>query len=300
MPVVATGVVVDAIAVTNVEAVLGAIPPDRALHEPRKRRRERRIELPRINVRREQAENAGASSRPVAAVSVRMVGGETSQDCAPSILRCPVGSSFAGRGRHGSMVGRVRRNIECPYIAGPQTILGTSGKAVIPKKWAEADTSAPAAPERSPTLPEPATVLDDSAEPVGELEPAPKAGASERMQRAPAVAENLAPAPVQETGSLAADSDERDQSDEPIKAAGASCENGPSKAPLPANVGRHCGTRAGSGRATAGTRSGGREVCAFRSFSASRRALRGNNSCRRISRRRERGRRGRQSMTSLS
>jgi hypothetical protein len=48
-----------------------------------------------------------------------------------------------------------------------------------PKKWAEADTSAPAAPERSPTLPEPAAVLDDSAEPVGEIEPAPKASASE-------------------------------------------------------------------------------------------------------------------------
>ena len=45
MPIVATGVVVDAIAVANVEAVLGAIPPDRALHEPRKRRGKGRIEL---------------------------------------------------------------------------------------------------------------------------------------------------------------------------------------------------------------------------------------------------------------
>jgi hypothetical protein len=51
MPVVATGVVVDAIAVANVEAVLGAIPPDRALHEPRKRRGKGPIELASVNVR---------------------------------------------------------------------------------------------------------------------------------------------------------------------------------------------------------------------------------------------------------
>ena len=80
MPVVATGVVVDAIAVANVEAVLGAIPPDRALHEPRKRRREGRIELASIDVRRQQPENAGAPSRPVAPVSVRMIGAQPPQD----------------------------------------------------------------------------------------------------------------------------------------------------------------------------------------------------------------------------
>ena len=66
MPVVATGVVVDAIAVANVEAVLGAVPPDRALHEPRKRRREGRIELASIDVGREETENVSASARPVA------------------------------------------------------------------------------------------------------------------------------------------------------------------------------------------------------------------------------------------
>jgi hypothetical protein len=80
MPVVATGVVVDAIAVANVEAVLGAIPPYRALHETRKRRRELRIELASVNVRGEQPENAGAPSRPVAPISVGMVGAETLQD----------------------------------------------------------------------------------------------------------------------------------------------------------------------------------------------------------------------------
>jgi hypothetical protein len=50
MPVVAAGVVVDPIAVADVEAVLGAVTPDRALHEPRKSRREGRIELPSIDI----------------------------------------------------------------------------------------------------------------------------------------------------------------------------------------------------------------------------------------------------------
>ena len=80
MPVVATAIVVDAIAVANGEAVPGAIPPDRVLHEPGKRRGESRIELASINVRREQAENAGAPSRLVAPVSIRMVGAQPPQD----------------------------------------------------------------------------------------------------------------------------------------------------------------------------------------------------------------------------
>jgi hypothetical protein len=51
MPIIATGVVVDPIAVADVEAVLGAVAPDRALHEPRKRRRKGWIELSSVNVR---------------------------------------------------------------------------------------------------------------------------------------------------------------------------------------------------------------------------------------------------------
>ena len=57
MPVVATGVIVDPIAIANVEAVLGAIPPDRALHEPWKRRRKDGIELAGVNVGCKQMEN---------------------------------------------------------------------------------------------------------------------------------------------------------------------------------------------------------------------------------------------------
>ena len=80
MTVVATAIVVDAIAVANGEAVPGAIPPDRVLHEPGKRRGESRIELASINARREQTENAGAPSRPVAPLSVRMIGAQPPQD----------------------------------------------------------------------------------------------------------------------------------------------------------------------------------------------------------------------------
>ncbi len=74
MAVAATGVVVDPIAVANVEAVFGAIPPDRTLHEPRKRRREGRIELTRVDLGRDHGEDLATSSWPIAPVSVRMVG----------------------------------------------------------------------------------------------------------------------------------------------------------------------------------------------------------------------------------
>jgi len=80
MPVVATGVIVDPIAIANVEAVLGAIPPDRALHEPWKRRRKDGIELAGVNVGCKQMENPSAPSRPVAPISVRVVGAQPLQD----------------------------------------------------------------------------------------------------------------------------------------------------------------------------------------------------------------------------
>jgi hypothetical protein len=80
MSVVATGVIIDPIAITDVEAVLGAIAPDRALHKPRKYRREGRIKLASINVGRDQAENPSAPARPVAPISVRVVGAQPLQD----------------------------------------------------------------------------------------------------------------------------------------------------------------------------------------------------------------------------
>ena len=80
MRVVATGIVIDAIAVADVEAVLGAIPPDRALHEPWKRCRKARVELSSVDVRGNQLENSGASSRLIATGSVRVVGTKPPQD----------------------------------------------------------------------------------------------------------------------------------------------------------------------------------------------------------------------------
>ena len=83
VPIVATGVVIDPIPVTDIEAVLGAVPPDCALHEPRKCHREGRIELPSIDIRGEEPENAGAPSRLIAPVAVRMIGAEALQDPGP-------------------------------------------------------------------------------------------------------------------------------------------------------------------------------------------------------------------------
>ena len=80
MHVVARGIVVDAIAVADVEAILGAIPPNCALHEPRKRRREGRVELSSINVGRELIYDASASSRPVATRSIKVIGAQPLQD----------------------------------------------------------------------------------------------------------------------------------------------------------------------------------------------------------------------------
>jgi len=80
MHVVASGIVVDAIAVADVEAILGAIPPNCALHEPRKRRRKGRVELSSINVGRELIYDASAASRPVAARSIDVIGAQPPQD----------------------------------------------------------------------------------------------------------------------------------------------------------------------------------------------------------------------------
>jgi hypothetical protein len=72
MPVAARIVVGDPIAVADAKAILGAVAPDRTLHEPRKRLGERAIELARIDLGRKQTENVSAPARPIAPVAVRM------------------------------------------------------------------------------------------------------------------------------------------------------------------------------------------------------------------------------------
>ena len=53
--------IIDPIAVADVEARLGAVPPNRMLKEPRKRLRKPRIELPGIDPLRHAIYNVGAA-----------------------------------------------------------------------------------------------------------------------------------------------------------------------------------------------------------------------------------------------
>src|SRR3974390_2226380 len=72
--------IIDAIAVADVEAGLGAVPPDRVLDEPRKRLRKPGIELPGIDALGHGVYNVGASASLVAGCTIGMVGRESCQD----------------------------------------------------------------------------------------------------------------------------------------------------------------------------------------------------------------------------
>ena len=82
--------IINPIAVADVEARLGAVPPDRMLDEARKRLRKLGIELPGIDALRYGIYNVGAAARLVAGCTIRMVGGR------PCVL-CP----DASEGREG-------------------------------------------------------------------------------------------------------------------------------------------------------------------------------------------------------
>jgi hypothetical protein len=83
VPVFAPMPVIDPVAITDVEALLAAIPPDRELDEPRKFLGEGAVELPSIDPFGDQANDIGAAARPVAAWAVRMGGLEPIQDPGP-------------------------------------------------------------------------------------------------------------------------------------------------------------------------------------------------------------------------
>ena len=72
--------IINSIAVADVEARLGAVPPDRMLDEPRKRLRKIGIELPGIDPLGHGIDNVGAAASLVAGCTVRMVGAESCQD----------------------------------------------------------------------------------------------------------------------------------------------------------------------------------------------------------------------------
>src|SRR5258706_7822984 len=68
--------VIDAIAVANVEAVAGTIPPDCALDEPWEQPRVLRIEHGYVNLLGNHLQEVGASTRAVTPHAVRVVGAE--------------------------------------------------------------------------------------------------------------------------------------------------------------------------------------------------------------------------------
>ena len=80
MAVLAGVAVVNTVAVANVQTALGAVPPDRQLHEPGKGLRECSVERPGIDPSRDRPDNVGTAIWPVASGTIRMVGAEPVQD----------------------------------------------------------------------------------------------------------------------------------------------------------------------------------------------------------------------------
>src|ERR1035437_10592420 len=72
--------VVNTVAIANVHIALGAVPPDRQLHEPGKGLRECSVEAPGIDPGRNRLDDVGAAFGPVAGGPMGMVGAEPVQD----------------------------------------------------------------------------------------------------------------------------------------------------------------------------------------------------------------------------
>jgi hypothetical protein len=72
--------IINPIAVADVEARLGAVPPDRMLDEPRKRLRKTGVEKPGVDLLRHRLYNVGAAASLVASCTIRMVSLESCQD----------------------------------------------------------------------------------------------------------------------------------------------------------------------------------------------------------------------------
>ena len=72
--------IIDLVSVADVKTVLAAVPPDCVLDKPGKHFRKEWIELPGIDVLRDNLNNFGAAAGPVASDSVLVVRLEPSQD----------------------------------------------------------------------------------------------------------------------------------------------------------------------------------------------------------------------------
>ena len=81
--VVAALAIIDLIAVANAEALLGAVPPDGVLNEPRERPGKPPVELSGLDLLGDRLDDVGAAARPVAGDAVRVVGPEPVQDPGP-------------------------------------------------------------------------------------------------------------------------------------------------------------------------------------------------------------------------
>ena len=71
--------IVDAIAIADVQAAFAAISPNRELHEPRKRSRETRIEFAGIDCGSKPLDQIRAAVRPIASNTVSMIGSSLRQ-----------------------------------------------------------------------------------------------------------------------------------------------------------------------------------------------------------------------------
>ena len=78
--VVARLAIIDAVAVADVEAQLGAKAPDGVLHKPRENSRKPRIERTSVDFLGSAANNFGAAAGPVAGRAVGVLGAESFQD----------------------------------------------------------------------------------------------------------------------------------------------------------------------------------------------------------------------------
>jgi hypothetical protein len=79
----ASALIVDSIAIADIEALLGAVPPDGILNEPRKRPWEAAIELPRVDSVRDGFYDLRAAARLITPRPIRVVGVEPVQNAGP-------------------------------------------------------------------------------------------------------------------------------------------------------------------------------------------------------------------------
>src|SRR5260370_41993230 len=72
--------VIDAIAIADIEAALGAIPPDRVLYEPGKDRGERGVEGAGIDPFSHNFNDLSAAASPIASLAIGVLRAEPDQD----------------------------------------------------------------------------------------------------------------------------------------------------------------------------------------------------------------------------